>query len=79
VVKLQENVILVGSAAATLSDLDGHRAGNDVAGGQVFSDGRVTLHEALAFGVNEVTAFASAALSDETSGSINSLDKLIIR
>ena len=39
VVKLQENVILVGSAAATLSDLDGHAAGHHVPGRQVLQCG----------------------------------------
>ena len=72
VVQLQVDVILFGSAAATLSDLDGHRAGHDVAGGQVLGDGGVTLHEPLAFGVEEVAAFTAAALGDETASTVNS-------
>ena len=35
VVELEEDVILLRSAAATLSDLDGHAAGHHVPGGQV--------------------------------------------
>ena len=47
--KMQKDVILVRADAATFADLDRHRAGDDIARGEVLGIGRVALHEALAF------------------------------
>ena len=37
-VQLEVDMVLLRAAAATLADLDGHRAGDDVAGGQVLKN-----------------------------------------
>lgn len=71
VVKLQVDVILLGSDTATLSDLDGHRARDDVARGQVLGVRRVALHETLAFRVNQETAFTSRTLCDQAAGPVD--------
>ena len=63
--QMQVDVIALGPDAATLADLDGHRAADDVARGKVFRVGRVALHEALARGIGEVTALASRAFGDQ--------------
>ena len=64
-------MILVRTDAAALADLDGHGARDDVARGEVFGGGSVALHEALAFRVGEVSAFAARALGDEDAGAVN--------
>ena len=69
--ELEVEVVLVGADTAALADLDGHGAGDDVAGGEVLGGGRVALHEALTFGVDEVSAFAAGALGDEAAGAVD--------
>ena len=54
----------VGEAAA-LVDLGLLGAGDDVAGGELHLVGRVALHEALAVGVQQVSALAAGALGDQ--------------
>ena len=45
---VQLDVILVRAAAAAFADLDGHRAADDVARGEILGRRRIALHEALA-------------------------------
>ena len=71
VVELKVHVVLLGPAAAALTDLDGHGARDDVAGGQVLGHGGVPFHEPLAFGVDQVTALASATFGHQATGTIN--------
>ena len=54
-----------------LSDLDGHGAGDDVSGGQVFGVGRVALHEALPLAVDKDSALATATLCDQAARAID--------
>ena len=54
--------------AAALVDLGLLRARDDVAGGELHRVGRVVLQEALALGVEQVRAFAAAALRDQDAG-----------
>ena len=65
------DVVLVLAHAATLADLDGHRAADHVARGQVLGVGRVALHEALAAGVAQDAAFAAHALGDQAAGAVD--------
>lgn len=60
-VEMQEDVILVLADAAAFADLQRHAARYHVARGKVLGRRRVTLHEALAFGIDEITAFAARA------------------
>ena len=57
--------------AAAFADLDRHRARHDIAGSQILGGRRIALHEALAFGIGEIAAFAARALGDEAAGAIN--------
>ena len=52
--------------AAAFADLDGHRARDDVARCEIFRIRRIALHEALAFGIGEIAAFAAHAFRDQT-------------
>ena len=70
-VEVQEDVILLLADAAALADFDRHRARDDVAGGEVLGGGRVTLHEALALGIDEIAAFAAGALGDEAARAVD--------
>ena len=64
-VKMQVDVILVGPHTAPFIDLDGHGAGDDIARGKILCMGRIALHEAFAFRVRQVPAFAARALGNE--------------
>src|SRR5690606_14126169 len=65
VVELEQYVILVRANTVTGDNLFDHRAGNHVATSQVFGIGRVTLHEALAMGVDQVTTLTAAAFGNQ--------------
>lgn len=71
-VQLQEHMILLGSNATSLHDLNGHGAGDDVTGGKILSHRGIALHEPLAVAVDKVATLSTAALSDETSGTVDS-------
>ena len=70
-VEMQEDVILLRADAAAFADFDGHRAGDDVARGEVLGGRRVALHEALAFGIDQIGAFAARALGDQHAGAVD--------
>ncbi|MND87832.1 hypothetical protein D3C80_798400 [compost metagenome] len=71
VVEMQEDVILVLADAAAFTDFHRHAARHHVTRGKVFCRRRITLHEALAFGVDEITAFAARAFGNEAACAIN--------
>ncbi len=64
-VEVKEDMIALGAHAPTLADFHGHAAAHDVAGRQVLGVGRIALHEALAFGIDEIPALAARALGDQ--------------
>src|SRR6202012_292474 len=66
-VEVQEDVVFLLADTAAFADFDGHRARNDVAGSEVLGGGRIALHEALAFRIDEIAAFTARAFSDQTS------------
>ena len=68
---MQVDVVLVLADAAAFADLDGHRARHHVARGEILRVGRVTLHEAFAVGVGEVTALAARAFGDQTTRAVD--------
>ena len=70
-VEVQVDVVLELADTASLADLHGHGAGDDVAAGEVLGRRRVALHEALALGVGEIAAFAARALGDQAAGAID--------
>ena len=82
VVEVEVDVVLFRPDAASLANLEGHRARHDIARGEVLGGGRVTLHEALTLAVPEDTTLAARALGDEAPGAVDAggveLDKLLI-
>ena len=70
-VEVQEDVILLLADAAAFADFDGHRARDHVARSEVLGGGRIALHEALAFGIDEIAAFAARAFGDEAAGAVD--------
>ena len=62
---VEQDVILVRTAAATFLDFLIHRAGNEIAWSQVFQRRRIALHETLAIGVAQNGTFAAAAFSEQ--------------
>ena len=59
------DVVLVRAGAAALQHLEHHRAGDDVAGGQVDDRRGVALHEALALAVEQPAALAAHGFGDQ--------------
>jgi hypothetical protein len=70
-VEVQEDVVLLRPDAAAFADFDGHGARDDVARRQILGRRRIALHEALAFGIDEIGAFAARALGDQHAGAVN--------
>ena len=79
---MQVEVVPVRPDPTALPDLLGHGAGDDVTTGEVLGRGRVSFHETLALGVEQVAAFAAGTFGDETSGPVDAgrmeLDELEI-
>ena len=71
VFEVQVDVVLVLAHAAALADLDGHRARDDIARGQVLGGRRIALHEALALAVGEIAALAARTFGDEAARAID--------
>ena len=57
--EMQEDMVLARAAASPLIDLDRHGAADDVASREVLGARRIALHEALAFGIRQIAAFAA--------------------
>ena len=70
-VEMQEQMVLFLADAAAFADLDGHGARDHVARGKILGRRRVALHEALAFGIDQIAAFAARAFGDQAAGRIN--------
>ena len=68
VVEFQQYVILVRATAVAGNDFLDHGTSNHVATGQVFGVRRITLHETLAMGVDQVTTFTTATFGDQYTG-----------
>jgi hypothetical protein len=60
--EVQVDVVAFSADAAAFADFHGHGTGDNVAGGEVLGARRIALHEALAFGVGQVAAFAARTL-----------------
>jgi hypothetical protein len=58
------DVIFVRTASPSFDDLEVHRSAHNVARCEIFCGGRVSLHESLAFAIEEVSAFTTRAFSD---------------
>lgn len=71
-VEVEVDMVLLGSASTSLEDLHTHGSGDDVSGGEVLDGGSVTFHESFSEGVSEDTTLSSAALREETAGTVDS-------
>ena len=65
VIQLEQNVVLVGSAATAFLDFLVHATGHEVTRGQVLQGGGVALHEAFAIGVEQDGSFTTAAFGQQ--------------
>ena len=70
-VEVQEDVVLLLADAAAFADLDGHRARDHVARGEILGGRRIALHEALALGIDEIAALAARAFGDEAARAVD--------
>ena len=70
-IKMQEDVVLVLAHAASCTNFHRHRARDDVTRGKILRGWRITLHEALAFRIGEITTFATRSFGDEAACAIN--------
>uniref|UniRef100_A0A2M4B0P9 Putative secreted protein n=1 Tax=Anopheles triannulatus TaxID=58253 RepID=A0A2M4B0P9_9DIPT len=70
-VQLQVHMVLLRSTATALADFDRHRARHNVTRGQILRHRRISLHEALALRVNQITALTTATLGDKTPGTVD--------
>ena len=71
--QMQHDMVLVRTDTAPFIDLNGHRAADDVATGKVLRRRREALHETLAFGIGQISAFAARALGDQHAGAIDAV------
>ncbi len=71
VIEMQEDVVLVLADATTLADFHGHAARHHVTRSKVLRRRSITLHEALAFGVDQITALAARAFGDQAARAVN--------
>ena len=65
VIELEEHMVAVRATAAPFKNLQNHRARDHIAPGEILGGWRVAFHEALAGLVDQIAAFAAAALGDE--------------
>ena len=70
-VEMQVDVILVLADAAAFADFDRHGARDHVARGEILGRRRIALHEALAFGIDQIAAFAARAFGDQAAGAVD--------
>ncbi len=70
-VKMQIDVVLVLANAATSADFHGHAARDNVTRSKILGGRRITLHEALTFGIDEIAAFTACAFSNQATCAIN--------
>src|SRR5690606_888023 len=69
--QVEQDVVLVLAHAAAFADLDGHRAADHVARGQVLVVRGIALHEALAVAVAQDAAFAADAFGDQAARTVD--------
>ena len=71
VFQMQVDMILVRADAAAFTDLNRHRATDNIPRGEVLRVGRIALHEAFTLGICQVTALTARTLGDQTAGAVN--------
>src|ERR1019366_1175434 len=70
-IEMRVNMIFVCPDTAPFSNFHGHRARYDIARSKIACGRRIPLHEALAFGVDQIAAFAARTLGDEAARTVN--------
>src|SRR5690554_6435614 len=71
VIQLQQYVILVGTATATLQDFQNHGTGHNVTASQVFRVRSIALHKTLTFGVDQVTTLTPTTFCNQGASTVN--------
>src|SRR6516225_68007 len=70
-VEMQVDVVVLRPDPPPLPNLNRHRAAHNVAARQVLGRRGIALHEALALGVDEITAFTTDAFGNEAAGAVD--------
>src|SRR5690606_10229653 len=71
VIQLQHDVVAIRATTVASQDFLDHGAGHDVTTGKVLGVGSVTLHEALAVLVDQVSTFTTATFGNQYTGTGN--------
>ena len=71
VIKLEQDVIAIGTTPTAFLDFLIHRARNEVTRRQIFQGRRIALHEAFAIFVQQDTTFATNTFGDQNAGTGN--------
>jgi len=69
--KLEVDVVLVWTNTTALTDLHGHRTGDNITRSKILGGWCVTLHEALTLRVEKVSTLTTGSLGDQTSGTVD--------
>ncbi len=69
--KVQVNMIRLGTEASSGTDFHSHRPADHVSGCKVASVGGITFHETLTRGIGQEPPFATSTLRDQAAGTID--------
>src|ERR1700733_12014765 len=69
--QMQFDVVLPSATAASLVDLDRHRATDDVSAGGSLGSWGMALHEALTFRIGEIATLATSPLGNQAARTID--------
>lgn len=82
VAQLEEDVVLLSSNTATVTDLHGHGSRHNISRGEILGSGGISLHETLTLRVEEVTTLTTGTFGDQATSSVDTsgveLDELEI-
>ena len=69
--QVEIHVVALGTDPTAFANFNRDRTAHHVAGGQILGVGRVALHEFLALGIGEVSAFAPSALGEQHANAVD--------
>ena len=64
-IQFQQYIILVWTTTAAFAHFSGNGAADHIATGQIFRLGRITLHQALAISIDQITALTARAFGNQ--------------
>lgn len=69
--ELEVDVVLLRPNTTSLTNLESHGSGDDVAGGKILGGWRITLHKPFAFRVEQVTTLTTRSLGDQAASAVD--------